>query len=49
MKQLHGVRQTALGFEGLIEAETAARFRGYLQEPVTLEDIMIHIGREGNQ
>lgn len=49
MQHLHGVRQTALGFEGLIEAEAAAQFGGYLQDPVTLEDIMIHIGREENQ
>lgn len=46
MQHLHGVRQTALGFEGLIEAETAALFGGYLQDAVTLEDIMIYIGKE---
>lgn len=46
MQHLHGVRQTALGFEGLIDAETAALFGGYLQDAVTLEDIMIYIGKE---
>lgn len=44
---LIGLRETALGFEGLILAEDAVRYPGYLQDAVTIEDIMIHIGKKG--
>ena len=44
-ERLIGLRQTAMGFEGLIAAEDAAAYPGYLQEAVTLEDIMIYRGK----
>lgn len=45
-ERLIGLRQTAMGFEGLLTTEDAARYTGYLQEAVTIEEIMIHMGRE---
>lgn len=47
-ERLIGLRQTVVGFEGLIATEDAARYPGYLQEAVTLEDIMIFRGK-GNE
>lgn len=47
-ERLIGLRQTVVGFEGLIATEDSARYPGYLQEAVTLEDIMIFRGK-GNE
>lgn len=46
-ERLIGLRQTSLGFEGLITKEDGAHYPGYVQDAVTLEDIMIHLGKEG--
>ena len=43
--RLYGLRQTPVGFEGLIEARAAAHYNGYLLDPPTIDDIIIHISR----
>lgn len=45
-EKIHGLRQTSMGFEGLLEAEIAKRYKGYVLDIPTLDDIIIHIGKE---
>lgn len=45
-QQMLGLRQTKLGFEALIRAEEAKMYRGFVLDAPTVDDIIIHIGRE---
>lgn len=42
-----GIRQTNMGFEGLIDAETAGKYKDkFILDIPTIDEIMIHINRE---
>lgn len=45
-KHLMGLQQTALGFEGLISADKAKEYKGYVLDTPTIDDIIIHISKE---
>jgi ABC-2 type transport system ATP-binding protein len=46
-KTIVGIRKTAMGFEGLIGAKEAAKYRTCLLEPATIEDIVICVSKGG--
>ena len=48
-QQMLGLRQTELGFEALIRTEEAKTYRGFVLDAPTVDDIIIHIGREVKQ
>lgn len=45
-KHLMGLQQTAIGFEGLISADKAKEYKGYVLDTPTIDDIIIHISKE---
>lgn len=45
-KHVVGLRQTALGFEGLISADCAKDYKGYVLDTPTIDDIIIHVSKE---
>lgn len=48
--QVLGLREYSGGFEGLMELKNIAGFpAGVIAEPVSLEDIMVHIGKEAER
>lgn len=45
--QILGIRQTDIGFEGLIDAKTAGKYQDkYILDIPTIDEIMIHINKE---
>lgn len=47
--RLIGLRRTDLGFEGLILADTAQKYHGFVIDAPTIDEIITHIGREEKQ
>ncbi|MCM1046914.1 MAG: ABC transporter ATP-binding protein [Clostridiales bacterium] len=46
-KHILGIRQTNMGFEGLVAAETARKYKGkYILDIPTIDEIIIHINKE---
>ncbi|GAB6107312.1 ABC transporter ATP-binding protein [Fusibacter bizertensis] len=41
-----GLRQTDMGFQGLISADQVKEYRGYILDKPTIDDIIIHISKE---
>lgn len=48
-QQMLGLRQTELGFEALIHTEEVKEYCGFVLDTPTVDDIIIHIGREVKQ
>ncbi len=44
-RSIVGLRQTNMGFEGLIEASTTKQYKGYVLDVPTIDDIMIYMGK----
>lgn len=47
--ELIGLRQTKMGFEGLIKSETAKQYKGYVLDPPTIDDIVIFVSKRGEE
>ena len=47
-KYILGIRQTNIGFEGLVDTETAGKYKDkYILDIPTIDEIIIHINKEG--
>ncbi len=44
-RHIIGLRKTAVGFEGLIDADTAREYRGYLLELPTIDEVIIYMSK----
>ena len=45
-QHLIGLSQTSLGFEGLIKTDTAKKYKGFVLDAPTVDEIIVHIGKE---
>lgn len=48
-KDIIGLQQTAIGFEGLISADRANKYTDFVLDSPTIDDIIIHISKEEKQ
>ncbi|MBD5504350.1 MAG: ABC transporter ATP-binding protein [Lachnospiraceae bacterium] len=48
-QHLIGLSQTSLGFEGLIQADTAKKYKGFVLDAPTVDEIIVHIGKEAKR
>lgn len=48
-KNIFGLRKTDMGFEGLITANVAAKYKHYVLDTATIDDIIICIGKGGTK
>lgn len=48
-QHLIGLSQTSLGFEGLIQADTAKKYKGFVLDTPTVDEIVVHIGKEAKR
>ncbi|MBD5525166.1 MAG: ABC transporter ATP-binding protein [Lachnospiraceae bacterium] len=48
-QHLIGLSQTALGFEGLIKTDTAKKYKGFVLDTPTVDEIIVHIGKEAKR
>ncbi|WP_077613514.1 ABC transporter ATP-binding protein [Clostridium sp. Marseille-P2415] len=46
-KSIIGLRKTDMGFEGLIDVKKAAEYKDYVLDAVSIDDIVINIGKGG--
>lgn len=47
-KYIIGLRKTDIGFEGLIDANTAQQYKGYISDIPTIDEVIIYISKGGN-
>lgn len=43
-----GLRKTDIGFEGLIDTNTAQQYKGYISDIPTIDEVIIYISKGGN-
>lgn len=48
-KHMLGLRQTNMGFEGLISSDLAKQYKGYVFDKPTIDDIVIFISKDGEK
>lgn len=48
-QHLIGQSQTSLGFEGLIQTDTAKKYKGFVLDTSTVDEIIVHIGKEAKR
>lgn len=48
-KHIIGLRQTNMGFEGLISSDLAKQYKGYVFDKPTIDDIVIFISKDGEK
>ena len=48
-QHLIGLSQTSLGFEGLIQTDTAKKYKGFVLDSPTVDEIIVHIGKEAKR
>ncbi|MBD5449876.1 MAG: ABC transporter ATP-binding protein [Lachnospiraceae bacterium] len=48
-QHLIGLSQTSLGFEGLIKTDTAKKYKGFVLDAPTVDEIIVHIGKEAKR
>lgn len=46
-KDILGIRSTTIGFEGLVETKLAHKYKGYILDVPTIDDIIICMSKEG--
>ena len=48
-KDILGIRSTTIGFEGLVETKLAHKYKGYILDVPTIDDIIICMSKEGKK
>lgn len=48
-QHLIGLSQTSLGFEGLIQTDAAKKYKGFVLDSPTVDEIIVHIGKEAKR
>lgn len=47
-KDIIGLRKTDIGFEGLVSTSTAQKYKGYISDVPTIDEVVIYISKGGN-